>query len=117
MEGLFAAFMTEVTTLKTDKRKKIEEKLSTPEEIIERLIKKAKSGSAYELLQIAPDASEGEVTKQYRKLSIMIHPDKCQHDLASEAFQILAKAYNDMKDPGYKDKHSDVIKEARRRVT
>merc|ERR1719231_2137448 len=61
------------------------------------MISKAKSASAYELLQISPEASEGEVTKQYRKLSIMIHPDKCQLEGASEAFQILAKAYADTK--------------------
>lgn len=118
MDGIFASFMNEVSTLKSDKRKKIEEKVvATAEDIVTRMISKAKSASAYELLQISPDATEGEVTKQYRKLSVMIHPDKCQLEGASEAFQILAKAYADTKDASYKDKFGDVIKEARRRVT
>merc|ERR1719421_2216294 len=116
MDGLFAAFMNEVNTQKTDKKKKVEEKLGTAEEVVERLMRRQNSAAAFEHLMISPDASEGEITKQYRKLSILIHPDKCKHESASEAFQILAKAYQEMKDPMYKDKHSDVISEARSRV-
>merc|ERR1711972_784681 len=49
-------------------------------------------------------------------MSVLIHPDKCKLDGAAEAFQILVKAYNDTKDPNYKDKYKDVIQQAKQRV-
>ncbi|OVA05750.1 DnaJ domain [Macleaya cordata] len=33
-----------------------------------------------------------EVKRQYRKLSLLVHPDKCKHAQANEAFSALAKA-------------------------
>merc|ERR1719487_769447 len=46
----------------------------------------------------------------------MIHPDKCKHERAQEAFQTLVAAFNQAKDPAFKDKYADVIAEARERV-
>merc|ERR1712066_1125472 len=50
------------------------------------------------------------------RLSVLIHPDKCKLEGASEAFQVLVKAYNDTKDPNYQDKYKDVIGDAKVRV-
>jgi len=115
MDALFSTFMNEVTNVKSNKMKKLEEKLSSPEEIIERLTTKVLD-SAFQLLQISPEASEGEITKQYRRLSVLIHPDKCKLEGASEAFQILVKAYADAKDPAQQDKYKDVWNEAKAAV-
>merc|ERR1719361_1608905 len=68
------------------------------------------------MLQVSPEASDSEATKQYRKLSVLIHPDKCKLEKASEAFQVLVKAYNDTKDPNYQDKYKDVLLQAKDRV-
>ncbi|GMN46904.1 hypothetical protein TIFTF001_016084 [Ficus carica] len=46
----------------------------------------------FEYLNISFDASPEEVKKQYRKLSLLVHPDKCKHPQAKEAFGALAKA-------------------------
>mmetsp|Transcript_10450 Transcript_10450/g.11682 ORF Transcript_10450/g.11682 Transcript_10450/m.11682 type:complete len:250 (-) Transcript_10450:77-826(-) len=73
-------------------------------------------GSAYQVLQVSPEASDSEITKQYRRLSVLIHPDKCKMEKASEAFQVLVKAYNDTKDPNYQDKYKDIIGQAKERV-
>lgn len=105
--------MGEVTNIKSNKMKKIEGKVGSPEEIIERITAseydpKQGKGSAWAILMISPESSESEVTKHYRKLSILIHPDKCKHEKASEAFQVLAKAYADTKDPAYQDKYADI---------
>merc|ERR1719277_1129309 len=113
--------MNEVTNLKSNKMKKIEDKIGNPEEIVERLTASRYDprqgfGSAFQMLQISPEASESEITKQYRKLSVLIHPDKCKHEKAADAFQILNKAYNDTKDPSYNDKYKDLLPMAKERV-
>jgi len=115
MDSIFSTFMNEVTNIKSNKRKSIEEKAGSPEEIVERLTSKTLD-SAFQVLQISPEASENDITKQYRKLSVLIHPDKCKHEKAAEAFQVLAKAYADTKDPSYQDKYKEVVGEAKRRV-
>lgn len=121
MDSLFSTFLNEVDNIKSNKRKKIEEKAGSPEEIIERITAttydpKQGHGSAYAVLQVSPEASESEITKAYRKLSILIHPDKCKLEKASEAFQVLAKAYADTKDPNYNDKYRDVVQQAKENV-
>lgn len=40
----------------------------------------------YERLNLRFTATPEEVRKQYRKLSLMVHPDKCKHEKAAEAF-------------------------------
>lgn len=115
MDALFHTFITEVSNLKPKKLKKIDEECGTSADIIERLTTR-KFDSAFQVLQLSPEASESEIAKQYRKLSILIHPDKCKLDSAAEAFQVLVKAYNDTKDPSYKDKYKDIVGEARQRV-
>ncbi|XP_050225431.1 uncharacterized protein LOC126674928 [Mercurialis annua] len=46
----------------------------------------------FEHLNLPFDATPEEVRKQYRKLSLLVHPDKCKHTQAKEAFASLAKA-------------------------
>eukprot|EP00268_Persea_americana_P026499 TRINITY_DN2591_c2_g1_i2.p1 TRINITY_DN2591_c2_g1~~TRINITY_DN2591_c2_g1_i2.p1 ORF type:complete len:279 (-),score=75.75 TRINITY_DN2591_c2_g1_i2:452-1189(-) len=46
----------------------------------------------FEHLNLSFDSSPEEVKRQYRKLSLMVHPDKCKHPQAKEAFGALAKA-------------------------
>lgn len=121
MDSLFSTFMNEVDNIKSNKMKKLEEKAGNPEEIVERLTSmtydpKQGQGSAFMVLQISPEASESEITKAYRKLSLLIHPDKCKLEKAPEAFQVLAKAYADTKDPSYNDKYQDIYGPAKDRV-
>jgi hypothetical protein len=41
----------------------------------------------FETLMLTPDASEEEIKKQYRTISLLVHPDKNQQDpSASDAF-------------------------------
>lgn len=46
----------------------------------------------FDHLNLPFDASLEDAKKQYRKLSLMVHPDKCKHPQAKEAFGALAKA-------------------------
>ena len=42
--------------------------------------------SPYEVLILNPEASEEEIKKQYRQLSLLVHPDKCNDTRAPDAF-------------------------------
>jgi len=95
----------------------------TPKQQIERLLRPGKififltlkciviiysvvSGSTYrnlnpyEVLQVDPDLPIEEVKKKFRRLSILVHPDKNQDDLerAQAAFDAVKKAYGLLED-------------------
>ena len=55
----------------------------------------------YELLQIAPDASQQELRQAFRRLSKRYHPDTTElpADQAQEAFRQLQLAYLTLSDP------------------
>ncbi len=59
--------------------------------------------SAYNILEITPDATDEEIKKAYRRLAIQYHPDKVAHlgeDIrksATEKFQKLNAAYEEIK--------------------
>ncbi|KAF5744924.1 dnaJ subfamily C member 8-like [Tripterygium wilfordii] len=57
----------------------------------------------FEHLNLAFDSSIDDVKKQYRKLSLLVHPDKCKHPQAKEAFGALAKAQQLMLDQQERD--------------
>ncbi|XP_027342208.1 dnaJ homolog subfamily C member 8-like isoform X2 [Abrus precatorius] len=57
----------------------------------------------FEYLNLSFDSSIDEVKKQYRKLSLMVHPDKCKHPQAKEAFGALAKAQQLLLDQNERD--------------
>eukprot|EP00891_Asterochloris_glomerata_P000951 jgi/Astpho2/951/gw1.00016.191.1_t len=46
----------------------------------------------FEQLNLKFDATPDDVRRQYRKASLMVHPDKCSHEQAQEAFEILGQA-------------------------
>lgn len=51
-----------------------------------------KDGDPFEIFGVSESAPTGEVKKRFWKLSLMVHPDKCTHKLAKDAFDILKKA-------------------------
>ncbi|PHJ18725.1 hypothetical protein CSUI_007443 [Cystoisospora suis] len=72
--------------------------------------------SPFQVLLLGPDATEDDIRKQYRKLSLLIHPDKCKHPKAQEAFQVVNKAYEQLQKAEMREKYRDVIEEAKKRV-
>ena len=51
----------------------------------------------YEIIGVEKDASEAEIKKAYRRLSLKVHPDRVgsdQKDLATQKFQAISKVYS-----------------------
>jgi DnaJ family protein C protein 8 len=90
-------------------------------EQIDRLLKRPGARyfnlNPFDVLQLEPDAPLEEVKKQYRKLSILVHPDKNQDNAdAKEAFEIISKAYQALQDDETLEFCRNVVNEARRRI-
>lgn len=58
---------------------------------VERILRAFKL-NPYEQLGVRFDATDDDIKKTYRKKSLMVHPDKCKHPNAKEAFEILGIA-------------------------
>jgi DnaJ homolog subfamily C member 8 len=67
--------------------------------------------NAYDVFDAWPGIPDTDIKKQYRNKSLLIHPDKTDNPLASDAFDRLNKAYNELLDPVKRgpldDAHSD----------
>ena len=50
------------------------------------------AADAYEVVGLEPSAKASEIKKRYWRLSLLIHPDKCSHPRAHDAFQAVSKA-------------------------
>jgi len=73
------------------------------EEQHEAVIRVQKCATYYEVLRVEKTKfSQTVVKKQYRKLAVMLHPDKNKAPGADEAFKKLGKAYGVLSDPEQK---------------
>ncbi|KAH7650137.1 DNAJ-like protein [Cryptosporidium bovis] len=100
-----------------DEKDEYEEHLTvgTSEEEIYRITSRIFTNS-YEILNIPINSDESIINKKYRKLSLLIHPDKTKHSKASEAFDILNKAYQELQKAENRTKYKNVWKRAHEMV-
>lgn len=77
----------------------------TPEqEATVQRIRRCNPTAFYEILDIPKTASDAEVKKAYRKLSLLTHPDKNGHPHADEAFKMVARAFSVLGDKEKREK-------------
>ncbi|KAK9107673.1 hypothetical protein Syun_023684 [Stephania yunnanensis] len=63
----------------------------------------------YDVLGANWKTSSDNIKKRYWKLSLMVHPDKCSHPQAHQAFVALNKAFKDIQDPDKRKALDDQI--------
>lgn len=107
-------FFSEIESI--DKAKSDQDIMSfTPKELCIRLTSQT-FASPYQVLQLKHDASEEDIKRRYRKLSLLIHPDKFKHEKAQDAFNVLLNAFNDIQQAESKEKYQKVYEEAKKIV-
>ena len=114
IDSAFAMFMDELASGSGLKKSQSTD-LGSAESQVERLTNR-EYFSAYDVLGIPPASDAKTVKGQYRKLSALVHPDKCRHPKAHDAFLVLKKAYDDLQSSEYTDKYTQVIEVARELV-
>ncbi|KAI6186223.1 J domain-containing protein [Aphelenchoides besseyi] len=72
----------------------------------------------FEVLQLEPECDVEQARKKYKRLSILVHPDKNpdDRDRADKAFDILKKALATLEDPDELARCREVYVEARARL-
>lgn len=111
----FQSFYNEVKSIEKSDSK------YTSEQQITRLLR---PGSTYanlnpfEVLLVDPSDPVDAAKRQYKKLSILLHPDKNPNDRerAQAAFDALTKAYKLLEDEKSREKALEVVEEARHKV-
>lgn len=78
----FNTFMEEMRQLSSDNNK------YTQEYQLDRLLNN-EFVNPYDILELTQEANDAEIKKKFKQLSILIHPDKCSHERASDAFHVL----------------------------
>jgi len=58
----------------------------------------SRGGDAYDILSVSPEDTAAVIKKKYWKLSLMVHPDKCSHVDARDAFDAIKKAHTALAD-------------------
>lgn len=63
----------------------------------------------YEFLSVNQDASSSEIRKAYRKLSLILHPDKNKDENAENQFRQLVAIYEVLKDEERRQRYDDIL--------
>lgn len=66
---------------------------SKDQQVIVEKILQHKSHEYYKILDISSNATDIEIKKSYRKISLKVHPDKNSHPKAADCFKIVNKAF------------------------
>ncbi|EFW20030.1 hypothetical protein D8B26_003500 [Coccidioides posadasii str. Silveira] len=83
-----------------------QERKYTPEQKAAVLrVRKCSATAFYEILAIERTATDSEIKKAYRKLSLLTHPDKNGYDGADEAFKMVSRAFQILSDSDKKAKY------------
>lgn len=65
---------------------------STADEAMSSLLN-CKGKDAYSILGVSPDCSQEQIRKHYKKIAVLVHPDKNKQPGAEEAFKVLQRSF------------------------
>ncbi|KAL2400028.1 putative J domain-containing protein C17A3.05c [Exophiala dermatitidis] len=83
-----------------------QERKYTPQQKAEVIrIRRCSPTAFYEILAVEKTASDGEIKKAYRKLSLLTHPDKNGYEGADEAFKMVSRAFQILSDADKKSRY------------
>ncbi|KAL2833416.1 hypothetical protein BDW59DRAFT_138623 [Aspergillus cavernicola] len=68
-------------------------------------IRKCTATAFYEILSLEKSATDSEIKKSYRKLSLLTHPDKNGYEGADEAFKLVSRAFQVLSDSDKRSKY------------
>jgi DnaJ family protein C protein 8 len=114
-EIVFNEFYSEVKEIEK------QDSVLTPKQQIDRL---TRPGATYfnlnpfDVLQVDPDVPLAEIKQKFRRMSILVHPDKNLDDTerAQKAFDAVSKAFKTLEnEEGYK-RCQEIVEEAKNRV-
>jgi len=85
--------------------------MAEPDVDVKKLIKRVLSTKEfYERMGLERTASSEEIKKRFRKLSLLLHPDKCTLPGAEESFKAINQAYTVLSDPDKKKIMTNSVK-------
>ncbi|XP_052110398.1 uncharacterized protein LOC107467736 [Arachis duranensis] len=73
-------------------------------------IMEVEADSPYDVLGVNHNMSSDNIKKRYWKMSLLVHPDKCSHPQAHQAFIKLNKAFKELQDPEKRKAMDEKIK-------
>lgn len=111
----FNQFLADVSGGQPDKTAAGGDKAELATREVVRLVEK-EYVNPYDVLEIGFEAGDVEIKARFRLLSKLVHPDKCKHEKAKEAFHVLDKAYKTLMDVDKRRTYQRVMREARESV-
>lgn len=63
----------------------------------------------YNVLGVAPNASDEEIKKVYRSLAMRFHPDRNSAPGAEQRFKSITKAYEILADPAKREEYNQSV--------
>jgi len=70
----------------------------------------------FDQIEATPLDTNEELQKKYKKLALLIHPDKCKHPKADEAFATLGKALKVLEDSEKRAEFVQVMQFAEKKI-
>nr|CAG4636511.1 EOG090X0DLG [Eubosmina coregoni] len=112
VDDCFKDFYTEVKQI--EKR----DSVLTSKQQIDRLLRKGSSYfnlNPYEVLQIDHETPVEEIKKKYKRLSILVHPDKNQDDAerSQTAFEVINRAWKILENDKTRKRCLEIVEEAK----
>ncbi|XP_053684736.1 uncharacterized protein LOC128734515 [Sabethes cyaneus] len=84
---------------------------STADEAMSSLLN-CKGKDAYSILGVSPECSQEQIRKHYKKIAVLVHPDKNKQPGAEEAFKVLQRSFELIGEPENRKAYDQSLAEA-----